>query len=150
MTQQEFLDAVKHQQSLTRKIMANRRRRSECIQEAARERYKHLIGKFFIRDTELKGTTGADLYYVYGISADSSYANSDEVVLCVECRGLYKNYYGKPQKTAGIGYSYYCFRFAVDTDLDARFAQMWVSEDRASGIINEYCNDFCKSFVSKK
>lgn len=150
MTQQEFLDAVKKQQSLIRKVLANRARRSECIQEAAQERYKHLVGKFFIADNELKGATGVDLYHVYGISTESNYVDSDEVVLCVNCKGLYNNFYGKQKKAASVCYCEYSFHFPVDTDLDARFAQMWVTPDKARDIINDHCKEFCKSFISKK
>ena len=150
MTQQEFLDAVKKQQSLIRKIMSNRSRRSECIQEAAQERYKHLVGKFFIANKELKGAADVDLYYVYAISTESNYVDSDKVVLCVNCKGLYNNFYGKQNKVASLSYCEYSFYFPIDTDLDARFAQIWVTPDRASNIIHNHCKEFCKSFISKK
>ena len=47
MTQQEFLNGVKKQQSLIRKLLASKKRRNEVMTELARERFASLIGKFF-------------------------------------------------------------------------------------------------------
>ncbi len=91
MKQEEYLAAIKKQQSLIRKLFANRKRRSEVIDEITSERYDHLRGKFFKADGEhfkaYKGVT----YFIAAVHGDTKADVSDEVVVSLECRFLMRS-----------------------------------------------------------
>jgi len=91
MKQEEYLAGIKKQQSLIRKLFANRKRRSEVIDELTRERYDHLRGKFFKAGGErfkaYKGVT----YFIAAVRGDTKADVSDEVVVSLECRFIMRS-----------------------------------------------------------
>ena len=86
MKQGEYLTAIKKQQSLIRKLFASKKRRQECVNEITRERYGHLIGKFFKADGErfkhYKGVT----YFIANVHGNTKDDVTDAVIISLECR----------------------------------------------------------------
>ena len=141
MTQQEFLDAVKHQQSLTRKIMANRRRRSECIQEAARERYKHLIGKFFTdkKDPDI-------VWRINKVFTRANFLRSNQVDVVLYCSCIGTSFRPDEEKTL-IGIDIYNRQFTmrlsddIDELLTGRFVDKEIALERFNNLTEQLKNN---------
>lgn len=157
MKQEEYLAAIKKQQSLIRKLFANRKRRSECIDEITRERYGHLRGKFFKADGErfkrYKGVT----YYIAAVHGDTKADVSDEVVVSLECRSLmrsavYPGFHIDKDGIEGhdnIAFFTKTFRFAIDDNLDDILAPLYITQDKAAEEVNAMYDEFIKNFLKK-
>lgn len=71
MNIEEYKAAIKRQQSLIRRLITRRRKRSKVIDSIVQQRYAHLVGKFF--------KNGKTLCRVTSISGESNYIMSDKV-----------------------------------------------------------------------
>ncbi len=155
MKQEEYLAAIKKQQSLIRKIFANRKRRSEVIDELTRERYDHLRGKFFKADGEYfkryKGTT----FYITAVHGDTKENVSDEVVVSLECRFIMRSavYPGfrveEPEGHDNIAFFPEIFRFSSDDNLDDILAPLYITQDKAAEEVGARYDEFIKNFLKK-
>jgi hypothetical protein len=135
MEQENYIAAIKKQQSLIRRLFSSRNRRSEVIQQLTEERYRHLIGRFFRPQGERFKNIDCDIdYYICGIATESNYVMSDEVHLILECRFIGHDYCGIPcdyRTLRGICICNRSFRFEPDEDIDAILAPMWVDKVKA-------------------
>ena len=155
MKQEEYLAAIKKQQSLIRKLFANRKRRSECIDEITRERYDHLRGKFFKADGErfkpYKGVT----YYVAAVHGETSADDSDKVQTRLECRYVMRSavlpgFHFKCEGTYdNIAFFTETFRFDIADNLDEILAPLYITEESAAKEVSEIYNAFIKNFLKK-
>lgn len=156
MKQEEYLTAIKKQQSLIRKLFANRKRRSEVIDEITRERYGHLRGKFFKVDGErfkryYKGVT----YYVAAVHGETSADDSDKVQTCLECRyvmrsalypGLIMN---DIKEHDNIVFFTETFRFDIADNLDDILAPLYITQEKAAEEVSAMYDEFIKNFLKK-
>lgn len=155
MKQEEYLAAIKKQQSLIRKLFANRKRRSECIDEITRERYGHLRGKFFKADGErfkrYKGVT----YYIAAVHGGSKDTVTDEVVISLECRyvmlsALYPGVIMNDVKEHdNIAFFTESFRFTPADNLDEILAPLYITEESAAKEVSAMYDEFIKNFLKK-
>ena len=155
MKQEEYLAAIKKQQSLIRKLFANRKRRSECIDEITRERYGHLRGKFFKADGErfkrYKGVT----YYIAAVHGGSKDTVTDEVVISLECRyvmlsALYPGVIMNDVKEHdNIAFFTESFRFTPADNLDEILAPLYITEESAAKEVSALYDEFIKNFLKK-
>lgn len=155
MKQEEYLAAIKKQQSLIRKLFANRKRRSECIDEITRERYDHLRGKFFKAGGErfkrYKGVT----YYIAAVHGGSKDTVTDEVVISLECRyvmlsALYPGVIMNDVKEHdNIVFFTESFRFTPADNLDEILAPLYITEESAAKEVSAMYDEFIKNFLKK-
>ena len=155
MKQEEYLAAIKKQQSLIRKLFASRKRRSECIDEITRERYGHLRGKFFKADGErfkrYKGVT----YYIAAVHGGSKDTVTDEVVISLECRyvmlsALYPGVIMNDVKEHdNIAFFTETFRFDIADNLDEILAPLYITEESAAKEVSAMYDEFIKNFLKK-
>ena len=157
MKQEEYLAAIKKQQSLIRKLFANRKRRSEVIDELTRERYDHLRGKFFKAGGErfkaYKGVT----YYIAAVHGNTKANVSDEVVVSLECRYIMRSavYPGlRLDKDSieghdNIAFFTETFRFSSGDNLDEILAPLYISQDKAAEEVNAMYDEFIRNFLKK-
>ena len=155
MKQEEYLAAIKKQQSLIRKLFANRKRRSEVIDEITRERYGHLRGKFFKADGErfkpYKGVT----YYIAAVHGETSADDSDKVQTCLECRYVMRSapYPGvimnDIKEHDNIAFFTETFRFDIADNLDEILAPLYISEEKAAKEVSAMYDEFIKNFLKK-
>lgn len=84
MNHQEYIKAIGHEQSLTRRLFASRKNRAKKIEKITTERYAHLIGKFFTKENDPDS-----IYRINEITTRANYIESDQVdvVLCCSCLG---------------------------------------------------------------
>jgi len=155
MKQEEYLAAIKKQQSLIRKLFANRKRRSEVIDEITRERYGHLVGKFFKADGEYfkryKGVT----YYIAKVHGNIKCDATDEVVVCLECRfimqsAVHPGFHIECDSTHdNIGFYTEMFRFGMADNLDEILAPLFIAQEKVGEEINQMYAEFIKNFLKK-
>ena len=154
MKQEEYLAAIKKQQSLIRKLFANRKRRSEVIDELTKQRYDHLRGKFFKTpkdDDRFKAVDGGTTLYICDIYAESNYINSEQVNVNIECRCIVKLYkgYGKDQILDEITFYNKSFRFALEDDIDEILAPLYITKNQAIDELNAIYDEFVKNYLKK-
>lgn len=155
MKQEEYLAAVKKQQSLIRKIFANRKRRSEVINELTKERYDHLCGKFFKADGEHFKRYQGVTFYIATIYGDTKESESDAVVVSLECRYVKQSVIYPGITIDGIeGHDNIAFftetlRFTLDDNLDDILAPLFISRDKAAEEMNAIYSEFIKNFLKK-
>lgn len=155
MKQEEYLAAIKKQQSLIRKLFASRKRRSECINEITHERYGHLVGKFFKADGEYfkryKGVT----YYIAKVHGETKGDVTDEVVVSLECRfimqsAVHPGFHIECDSTHdNIGFYTEMFRFDMADNLDDILAPLYIPEEKAAKEVSEIYNAFIDKFLKK-
>lgn len=155
MKQEEYLAAIKKQQSLIRKLFANRKRRSEVIDELTKERYGHIVGKFFKADGEhfkpYKGVT----YFIAAVHGDTKADDSDAVVVSLECRYIMRSavYTGviidDIEGHDNIAFFTVTFRFTLDDNLDDIFAPLYIQQEKFAEEVNAMYNEFIKNFLKK-
>ena len=154
MKQEEYLAGIKKQQSLIRKLFANRKRRSEVIDELTRERYDHLRGKFFKADGEhfkpYKGVT----YFIAAVHGDTKEADSDTVVASLECRyivksAVYPGVYPEIEGHDNIAFFTETFRFPLEDNLDDILAPLYITQEKAAEEVNATYGEFIKNFLKK-
>jgi hypothetical protein len=155
MKQEEYLAAIKKQQSLIRKLFASRKRRSECIDEITNDRYGHLVGKFFKADGEYfkqyKGVT----FYIAKVHGNIKDAATDEVVVCLECRFIMQSavlpglHIECDSTNDNIGFYTEMFRFGMADNLDEILAPLYIPEEKAAKEVSEIYNAFIDKFLKK-
>lgn len=158
MRQEEYLAAIKKQQSLIRKMFANHRRRSEVIDELTRERYDHLRGKFFKADQEhfcrFKGVT----FFIAAVHGETKADHSDEVVINMECRYMKQSaVYVYPgivveniEGHDNIAFFTETFSFTLEDNLDEILAPLYIQKERAVEDMTAMYDAFMKNFLREK
>ena len=155
MKQEEYLAAIKKQQSLIRKLFANRKRRSEVIDEITRERYGHLRGKFFKADFEHFKLRNGVTYYIAAVHGETSADDSDKVQTCLECRYVMRSalYPGvimnDSQEYDNIAFFTDTFRFDIADNLDDILAPLYITEESAAKDVSAMYDEFIKNFLKK-
>ena len=155
MKQEEYLAAIKKQQSLIRKLFANRKRRSEVIDELIRERYDHLRGKFFKAGGERFKAYNGVTYFIAAVHGDTKAEDSDAVVVSLECRYIKRSaiYPGVVidgiEGHDNIAFFTETFRFSLDDNLDNIFAPLYIQQEKAAEEVNAMYNEFIKNFLKK-
>ena len=154
MKQEEYLAAIKKQQSLIRKLFANRKRRSEVIDELTRERYDHLRGKFFKAGGERFKRYDGVTFFIAAVNGDTSESGTDEVVVSLECRyvmrsAVYPGVYPKIEGHDNIAFFTEKFLFTMDDNLDDILAPLYISQDKAAEEVNAMYDEFIRNFLKK-
>ena len=155
MKQEEYLAAIKKQQSLIRKLFANRKRRSEVIDELTKQRYDHLRGKFFKTpkdDDRFKAADGGTTLYICDIYAESNYITSEQVNVNIVCRYIDKTFRGFNIKDrVSIGFNFYdqSFRFTPEDDIDEILAPLYITKNQAIDELNAIYDEFVKNYLKK-
>ena len=149
MKQEEYLTAIKKQQSLIRKLLANRKRRSEVIDELTRERYDHLRGKFFKvpkDDKHFRGAFDVQTFFIYGIEGGEDYDGSTVGVMlrCRRISCMYEN-----GQVTNIGIHNQSFHFSHTDNLDDILAPLYISQEKAAEETSAMYNEFIKNFLKK-
>lgn len=82
MTHQEYIKAIEHEQTLIRRLFSSRKQRAKVIEKITAERYAHLVGKFFTKETDPDS-----VYRINEVITRANYVMSDQVdvVLCCSC-----------------------------------------------------------------
>ena len=156
MKQEEYLAAIKKQQSLIRKLFASQKRRSQIINELTKEHYGHLVGKFFKADGErfkrYKGVT----FYIAVVHGGTKAGDSDAVVISLECRYLMRSaiYPGITFKGGSdhdnIAFFTQIFNFTLDDDMEGILAPLYISQERFIEDFNAMNEAFIKTFLKKR
>ena len=154
MKQEEYLAAIKKQQSLIRKLFANRKRRSEVIDELTRERYDHLRGKFFKAGGERFKAYNGVTYFIAAVHGDTSESGTDGVVVSLECRyivrsAVYPGVYPEIEGHDNIAFFTETFRFALDDNLDDILAPLYITQEKAAEEVNAMYDEFIRNFLKK-
>jgi len=154
MKQEEYLAAIKKQQSLIRKFFANRKRRSEVIDELTRERYGHLRGKFFKvpkGDSRFRSVYEDTTLCICGVYAESNFFMSDEAYVCIVCRYISQSYQLDGDKKIVCGLETYTqsFRFTPADNLDEILAPLYITEESAAKKVSAMYDEFIKNFLKK-
>lgn len=147
MKQEEYLAAIKKQQSLIRQLFSSRKRRSEVINQLTKERYEHLRGKFFKADEHFKGAFQDTTFFIYGIDGGDSHDGSTVgvMLLCRRISCMYEN-----KHINNIGFHNQSFLFPHTDDLDEILAPLYISQEKAAKEINAMFNEFVKNFYKKE
>lgn len=155
MRQEEYLAAIKKQQSLIRKLFANRKRRSEVIDDLTQERYDHLRGKFFKADGERFGVFKGVTFYIAAVHGDTKEADADTVAIRLDCRYVTQSLLYPGVRMDGvdgrnnIAFFTRKFQFALDDDLDEILAPLYITRDKAAEEVNAMYGEFIKNFLKK-
>jgi len=155
MKQEEYLAAIKKQQSLIRKLFANRKRRSEVIDELTRERYGHIVGKFFKAGGERFNRYDGLTFFIAAVNGDTKADVSDEVVVSLECRFIMRSavypgfHMNDIEGHDNIAFFTETFRFALDDNLDDILAPLYITQDKAAEETSVMYNEFIKNFLKK-
>lgn len=154
MKQEDYLAAIKKQQSLIRKLFANRKRRSEVIDELTKERYDHLRGKFFKAqkgNNRFRSVDEDTTLYICGVYAESNFVMSDEAYVCIACRYISQSYQLDGDKKIVRGFETYSqsFRFALDDNLDDILAPLYITQEKAAEEVNAMYDEFIRNFLKK-
>jgi hypothetical protein len=149
MKQEEYLAAIKKQQSLIRKLFANRKRRSEVIDELTKERYDHLRGKFFKvpkDDTHFTGAFEGTTFFICGIECCDSHDGSTVGVMLL-CRRIFCMY--ENHQVTNIGIHCQSFHFPHTDNLDDILAPLYISEEKAAEEVSAMYDEFIRNFLKK-
>ena len=147
MNQQEYEAAIKKQQSLMRKLFANRKRRSEVIQEVVDERWKHLVGKFVCLNDKTE-----EYYCIHGFKAESNFANSDDVRIDMYGTILSPSVQGTGSDAKIVGATVYTERIASytpDDDIEKLLADKFVIAERVAEQFNRVIRDIARNYGLK-
>lgn len=84
MNHQEYIKAIEHEQALIRRLFSSKKQRAKVIEKITAERYAHLVGKFFTKETDPDS-----VYRINEVITRANYVMSDQVdvVLCCSCLG---------------------------------------------------------------
>ena len=155
MKQDEYLDAIKKQQSLIRRLFASRKRLPECINETNQERHGHLVGECCKtggeRFKDYKGVT----YYIAKVHGNTKCDADDEVVISLECRfimqsAVHPGFHIECDSTHdNIGFYTEMFRFGMADNLDEILAPLYIPEEKAAKEVSEIYNAFIDKFLKK-
>ena len=155
ISQDDFLQGVKKQQALVRKLFASHKRRNECIDELTKQRYGHLVGKFFKADGErfkhYKGVT----YYIAAVHGNNKDSATDEVVISLECRfimssAVHPGFRIECDETHdNIGFYTEMFRFGLTDNLDEILAPLYIAEEKAAKEVSAVYDKFIDKFLKK-
>ena len=135
-------------------MFANRKRRSECIDEITRERYGHLRGKFFKApkgDSRFRSVDEDTTLYICGVYAESDFVMSDEAYVCIACRYISQNYQLDGDKKIVRGFETHSqsFRFTPADNLDDILAPLYITEEKAAREVSAMYDEFIKNFLKK-
>ena len=155
MRQEDYLAAIKKQQSLIRKLFANRKRRSEVIDELTQECYGHLRGKFFKapkNDDRFRSIPEDITLYICQVYADSDYIMSDEAYIVIRCRYINESYHleGDKKFVRGFEACTRSFSFKPEDNLDEILAPLYITRDKAAEEVNAMYGEFIKNFLKKE
>jgi len=153
ISQDDFLQGVKKQQSLVRKLFASHKRRNECIDELTKQRYGHLVGKFFKADGERFMYYNGVTYYIAAVHGNNKDAATDEVVISLECRFImssaaHPGFHIECDETHdNIGFYTETFRFDMTDNLDEILAPLYIAEEKAAKEVSEMYNKWVNKFL---
>ena len=152
MKQEDFLSAIKKQQSLIRKLLANRKRRSEVIDELAKERYGHIVGKFFKAGGERFDGCLGRTYLIAAVHGNLKDDATDDVVVSIECRYVLASsvppgFVIETDRTSdNIGFYTDTFSFSADEDIDDILAPLYIDEVKAAKEVSEIYSKWVHKF----
>ena len=153
MKQEDFLTAIKKQQSLVRKLLANRKRRSEVIDELTKDCYGHIVGKFFKADGEHFEGFLCRTYFIAAVHGNLKDDATDDVVVSIECRYVLASsvppgYIIESDRASdNIGFYTNTFSFSVDEDIDDILAPLYIPEEKAAKEVSEMYNKWVHKFL---
>lgn len=153
LTQEEYIAAIKKQQTLIRRLFRSRNRRSEIIDELTQERYKSLIGRFFRPQGNLLKNAAEDVdYFICDIRAESNFIMSDTVYIEIVCRYISRTFQGcdNPRPIVGIDVAVQSFRFMPENNIDEILAPMMVDKTQAIETINDYYKQLFENLLKTK
>ena len=129
MNHQEFIKAIRHEQSLIRRLFVCRKKRAEAIENITAERYAHLIGKFFIKENDPEV-----VYRINEITTRANYMDSDQVdvVLCCSCLDITTTG-GEGEKIVGLNIHNENITIHPSIDIDEHLAGRFVDKGKALG-----------------
>lgn len=155
MKQEEFLAAIKKQQSLIRQLFTSRKRREEVIDQLTRECYEHLRGKFFKAGGEHFKAYEGVTYYIAAVHGYAKATDTDDVIVCLECRFVMSSSVTPgfkvecDERSDNIGFYTETFCFSFDDNLDEILAPLYISQEKAAKSINAMYDEFIKKFLKK-
>lgn len=82
MNQEEYVNSIKKQQTLIRRLFKKRSDISQEIEKITKNYFEDIIGKFFYVSPENRDrfrNLSDGYYFIYGVLAASNYASSDKV-----------------------------------------------------------------------
>ena len=82
MNQEEYVNSIKKQQTLIRRLFKKRSDISQEIEKITKDYFGDIIGKFFYVSPEDRSkfrNLGDGYYFIYGVLAASNYASDDKV-----------------------------------------------------------------------
>lgn len=125
ISQEAFLQGVKKQQSLIRKLLAGGKRRNEVLTELACERYGWMTGKFFNAGSDSWwGVSEGSICCVKDVRATAKNVFNDDIDLQMAYQVV------EPRIEGGVMVNLNChtntFHFNYDEDLEVLMAQKWV------------------------
>ena len=127
MNHQEYIKAIEHEQTLIRRLFSSRKQRAKVIEKITAERYAHLVGKFFTKETDPDS-----VYRINEVITRANYVMSDQVdvVLCCSCLGT-TNTGREGEKNVGLYVHNENITFHPSIDIDEHLAGMFVDKGKA-------------------
>lgn len=130
ITQDEFLERVKKQQALLRKVFASKKRRFEEIQQAIDERYGYLVGKFVCF------TDGTEEYYcISKFVIEESVKNGLNIVMECNVLDLIKENIDS-DGIIGVEVGSCSKTYAIDDSIDLLLSDRFVGPEKALKVFN--------------
>lgn len=150
MKQEEYLAAIKKQQSLIRKLTTGRQRRSEVIQEITKERYSHLIGKFILPKEDgnhFLYEKGHVTYFIFDVKTES---RTEVIKVSLLCRSLCPTRVGSADgPVEGLSLCPCTFSFSYDENIDEILAPIFVMKEKAMEEMSTSYKELIKNFLRK-
>lgn len=127
MKHQEYIKAIKHEQTLIRRLFSSRRQRAKAMEKITGERYAHLIGKFFTKENDPDS-----VYRINEVFTRANYVESDQVDIMLYCSCLGTTTTGgEDDKVVGLYIHNDNITLHPSIDIDEYLAERFVDKVKA-------------------
>ncbi len=146
--------AIRQQQSIIKRLFSSRRHRSEVIENLTKERYKHLVGRFFRptrNDKRFNSVMDDTELYICDVTSMSDYIGSADIEIVLHCRYISVGYQGEvdDDHVNEIDICHHSFRFRPDENLDEILEPLYIPTEQAIASIDQKYSCLRRRFLSK-
>lgn len=149
-----YLTAIKQQQTIIKKLFSSRRHRSEVIGNLTKERYKHLVGRFFRptrKDKRFNSVMDDTELYICDVTSMSDYSGSADIEIVLHCRYISVGYQGEVDDDHVNGIEMYgvSFGFRPEENIDEILNPLFVPTEQAIAAMDYKYSCLRRRFLGK-
>ena len=152
MNQEEYVNSIKKQQTLIRRLFKKRSDISQEIEKITKDYFGDIIGKFFYVSPENRDrfrNLSDGYYFIYGVSAASNYAASDKVEIHLLLREYGTTTQGLDENDiVGVDIMENKLYFSPEEDVKSIIKPLIVSKEEGLKRLNTYFDKMMNNLIA--